>query len=656
MKLKSFRVTNYKAIEDSGVINLNDLTVIIGKNESGKSSLLNALYRINPRFLKKFNVIIDWPRHKKESLDESGVVCQAWFSLEENDVSLIRSQLDIEPNFEDFSVVVRYDNVRHAKFGDSYYLVYTPDYIKDTINEMVLADGEIKSIKFRSKVPAIIRRATKSDFDGIDRIIADLDVKYGDNGDKLTDNEANQFIKFKTLISEAVVKFKDIIELETNLDALLIKNLPKFIYMDDYSVFSGSADLGEIHHRLSINKETKEDETVLTILDMAGLSIQSLVNNSQTNKGLRHIELETASKRLTSKTSRKWNQRKYKIELRIDGDDFNTYIRDDKSDTLIFLEERSKGFQWFFSFDLRLMQEQKSSSYILLLDEPGLHLHPDAQTDLVKTLEEYSTRNTIIYTSHLPFMVDLRHPERIRVVEEQASGITVSQTLYSSDAQSRFVLQAALGIRGRTSYLVAQYNLVVEGIHDYWILNAFDVILNKVDSVSVLDDVIITPTNGAPEVVNMTIFMLSQDLGVLALFDSDQSGKQAKNSLDKGWIENFESKKAKTLTIGDITEIDNSTIEDIMPASFYIQEVIKTYHILEGSPNYLDLKDIDIEKPIIKQIEGIFKKHGQTFSKGKVANSLKSTLISQDSYSDELLEKIRHTMKIIKVSLDSIRD
>ncbi len=43
MPLKSVRIQNYKAIQDSGTINFSPFTLLIGKNGSGKSSLIEAL-------------------------------------------------------------------------------------------------------------------------------------------------------------------------------------------------------------------------------------------------------------------------------------------------------------------------------------------------------------------------------------------------------------------------------------------------------------------------------------------------------------------------------------------------------------------------------------------------------------------------------------
>src|SRR5690606_28515711 len=68
------------------------------------------------------------------------------------------------------------------------------------------------------------------------------------------------------------------------------------------------------------------------------------------------------------------------------------------------LKNRSKGFNWFFSFLVwfKKIQEDSNSKYILLLDEPGLNLHASAQADLLRFLEDLSENYQIIYTTHSP--------------------------------------------------------------------------------------------------------------------------------------------------------------------------------------------------------------------------------------------------------------
>ena len=48
MKLTRARVTNYRSIDDSGWVTIDDVTCMVGKNESGKTAFLQALRRLNP--------------------------------------------------------------------------------------------------------------------------------------------------------------------------------------------------------------------------------------------------------------------------------------------------------------------------------------------------------------------------------------------------------------------------------------------------------------------------------------------------------------------------------------------------------------------------------------------------------------------------------
>ena len=47
MKLTRARVRNYKSIDDSSWVNIEDITALVGKNESGKTAFLQALRKIN---------------------------------------------------------------------------------------------------------------------------------------------------------------------------------------------------------------------------------------------------------------------------------------------------------------------------------------------------------------------------------------------------------------------------------------------------------------------------------------------------------------------------------------------------------------------------------------------------------------------------------
>jgi predicted ATP-dependent endonuclease of OLD family len=64
MKLMSVQLSDYKCIRDSCQFDVSDITCLVGKNESGKTAILEALYRLNPIVPKhgNFNVDDDYPR------------------------------------------------------------------------------------------------------------------------------------------------------------------------------------------------------------------------------------------------------------------------------------------------------------------------------------------------------------------------------------------------------------------------------------------------------------------------------------------------------------------------------------------------------------------------------------------------------------------
>ena len=48
MKLSRVQVTNYRNVEDSGWFTLAQVTCLVGKNEAGKTAILQALAALNP--------------------------------------------------------------------------------------------------------------------------------------------------------------------------------------------------------------------------------------------------------------------------------------------------------------------------------------------------------------------------------------------------------------------------------------------------------------------------------------------------------------------------------------------------------------------------------------------------------------------------------
>ena len=108
-------------------------------------------------------------------------------------------------------------------------------------------------------------------------------------------------------------------------------------------------------------------------------------------------------------------------------------------------------------------------------------------------------------------MIDLNHPNRIRVLKETGNGIVVTTDLTEPAPESKLVLQAALGMDASQSFLVAERNLVVEGVDDYWILTELSNLLQRSGKEGLPEDVLITPAGGASTAVHIATIMIGQN-------------------------------------------------------------------------------------------------------------------------------------------------
>jgi len=435
----------------------------------------------------------------------------------------------------------------------------------------------------------------------------------------------------------------------------LIKLIPTFIYMSDYRDFTGSTRLDELQQRIGQKKETQEDKTIRILIELAGLSIeQEVKRGNEKDREERIYDLRDASVSLTKEIENRWKQRKYEIEFQADGQEFYTIVSEEKKRIPIRLEEHSKGFQWFFSFDLMFMYESQGTfkDCIILLDEPGLHLHPDGQKDLLERLKQYANENIVIFSTHLPFMIDLHMPETIRILSEKENTVQVSEDFVTADPEARLVLQTALGISGSSSYLLSQKNLIVEGVDDYWFIAEISNIFNKSNKENGLDsDIFITPAGGCSEAVYIATIMIGQKLNAFVLLDNDTAGQIAKSKLIKNWLTKYNETKSNAKLLNEILDLpDNKNIalEDIFPVDYYLDKVRETYK--------RELLNIDINESklhgnglIVNKVETFFDTNSLKFNKGSVAKRIKEDLIKKnfDELPTELIENFKKIFKTI---------
>ncbi len=120
MKLTKVRIKNYKCIHDSTEFDIDDITCLVGKNESGKTAVLEALHKFNSfDHSRNFDYQQDYPFVDLEK-NEDGVI-EATFSLEQEDIEEIERFLTckcVNTSAPTITLLGGYSNTRSvSKYG-----------------------------------------------------------------------------------------------------------------------------------------------------------------------------------------------------------------------------------------------------------------------------------------------------------------------------------------------------------------------------------------------------------------------------------------------------------------------------------------------------------------------------------------------------------
>ncbi|HWK53768.1 MAG TPA: hypothetical protein VNR18_05315, partial [Hyphomicrobiales bacterium] len=225
---------------------------------------------------------------------------------------------------------------------------------------------------------------------------------------------------------------------------------------------------------------------------------------------------------------------------------------------------------------------------VLLLEEPGIHLHFSGQRDLLAVLERLATDNTILYTTHLPALLDPFHPERIRSVDasgERHGHTTVSAGIAGEDSASLAVIEAALGLSAdMRSLLGSRQTLLVESGDDALILNKLSQILGSISKPHLAGRLYLWPTQGALQMPLYAALAASLGWNCGLLLDSDALGRAAKEQIEKTVLAQAsveQTARLRLLSLGEAAGLPqrDTTLEDLFDTSFYIDCVNTAFGI-----------------------------------------------------------------------------
>ena len=584
MYLAKVTVHKYKSFVTEQTFEVEKgITRIVGKNESGKSALLEIIaktnyFENNADF--KFSKELDYPRSELTKVNNDNpkaITCI--YAIEQEDKDKIEEEF--APNIitsDEFSITTYYDNSH----------TYTPI----PVNFLVFKNWIIGKNDIGDQGKELLESAT--DFDSLEDIA---------NKEKNISG-MEEIAKYLAEIRKIEGNFSP---LENYiLSTFILPKLPKFWYFSDYFSLPYRINLNDLNKKNVNGSMTNEEyKIVRALFELSGLHVEDVL--TEANFESFKAKLEATSNSITDNMFEYWTTNE-SLEICFDIEHvsaenrfLNIRIKNTKHRVTLPLKNRSKGFLWFFSFLVWFskIQGDNKSKYILLLDEPGLSLHATAQNDLLRFIDEKLAPNyQVFYTTHSPFMIDSQKLNEVRTVydsQDHKKGSIVSDAIEEKDSDTLFPLQAALGYTIAQNLYISPRNLLVEGVSDLVYLTHFSSILKTENREGLEDNITIVPVGGADKIATFISLMRGNQLDTVCLLDTF-TNQQAKARLSK-MVEEKIITENKILFYSNAVKKDFADIEDL----FTKEEYLNLYN--NAFRKEIKLSDLDKNKPIMNQLK-----------------------------------------------------
>lgn len=428
MNITKLRVRNYKSFIDSGEINIDSkLFALIGQNNTGKSAIMDAIQCMFPSS-KKTITSLDF--HK----GESQIVIEAWFEGV--------TQTYLEEKLYEEKVTKQEEKL---------------DELLEKYNEKPTPENKEK-----------IEKQTKK----IDDTRNDNYTKYKEKYDiqddvfyiKLVAVKGKNVSKKFYITNEKEISETDIKQLLPQLKVIPAIRDPK-----NESTAGANSYLKELIQML--------DDEVQTNIEIDGTNI----SYKELNKVIAN-ETKNRCKSIGESITNFYNQaigtNDYEVIIDSDvniskGTTFTTKIKDVNTGIESDILNCGTGYQSMIILSILetyVKISQRQNSYILLIEEPEVYLHPKLQRKMIDTLVNISETNQVIFTSHSPITVSKLSKEQIKLVRKE-NGVA---TIENIDPK---VVIDELGIKP-DDILTHKGIIFVEGKDDKAI---FEILLEKIE-------------------------------------------------------------------------------------------------------------------------------------------------------------------------------
>jgi len=629
MRLRKFRVSAFRCIHDSGEIKVGDLAAFVGRNESGKTTILQALTLLNKEEgLSELDLCDEMTEELKSEIN----VVEGEFDLSNHETHLIKEKFQAIPEIKKIRI---FRTNKNPKIQYDFGNIRLSEEENKALNSWENFTENVRS--FVDTIPNHIRiRIDMTFFEGrppASREIFNSEMAEFNNNIRVLAAEEKQVIfEWEKIYNSIGTNFDNMLVGTTERAALenfIEENLhPRFVYFSDYKKIIGSINLNEY---LKISKGMKEEsveyieefdrtETVRNLFYLAELDVEELEEcKNSPSKLIKY--LNTASKRLTERLNPAWKGDPIHVDLRYNpGNILSVVISDVHKDGTItntgLLNRRAEGFKWTFSFIVNFAAETQRAELkeaILLLDEPARNLHPTQQRGISDLLKNLAGSNQVLYATHSPFMIFDYTPGNLLVVELDkrkhlskiyydywnAEDTTLTPILYGlARGLVESIVDRQIGTNSRPV-------IIVENMTDAMYLNAFDKFLQDPNiSMNPLNVVAVFSKNS---VLPLSIFYRNHGYNTFVLLDNSDESKQISTQLTAN-----DFSKVQTIFFEQVGKTTQS-IEDYIAIDDYLYAVNQTYEIKLRREGYAALTKENViakgKKGVVESLVAIWQEH-----------------------------------------------
>lgn len=524
MRLEKFRIKNFRSIIDSGEIENEDIMVLVGPNQAGKSSILKGLnsisfshvYDVENDLTQLNNISKKYVDHDFNSHDLP--IVETTFSLSDEDRAVLKEKLfetedetiddnsaeaeavsdevteanlEVEPTPEkirstsngiDQSVIDSLKEIKVTKYIDESYSVKLAEQTYEFENPYLIVQqcgdllSELKNEtknEFDAEPNLNYKNQFESAIKSVKKLLPDDGYQIS-NKSKLyspikefTNNPVSESLK--TTVQETASEIEETVEhfpiFETlKIISFLIERMPRTVYFKDYDRLVDSITIKEL------KTYPKRHSAFLNLLKVADARLDS-IEDLEYNQSAIQQYLKTASAGATKKLREAYKQESFELDIRYDSGTLLVFTTDpEQPGTLLPPSYGSEGFQWFLGFYINFAVATKTEykNAILLLDDPGVLLHPSGHKDLLRRFNSYLDDEVrTIYSTHLPSLINKASIDSIRVVYREEGQTHVVKNFWKlSNLDAWAPIRSSLGIDLTDSLFFGTHTIMVEGPSD----------------------------------------------------------------------------------------------------------------------------------------------------------------------------------------------